>query len=100
MRKAFLTAAAVAGFAAAGALSHPAVAMTISTPAAVQHAIDSKGLTEQVRYVCRRVWTGWGWRRSCWWRPSYGYRHHYRYGHHRHYRHHHRHRHHYSYRYY
>lgn len=90
MRKIFLTAAAIAGFAACGALlPNSASAMTISTPAAVQHAVDGKSVAEQVRYVCSRVWTGWGWRRSCWWRPNhYSYRvypryhrhHYYRYG--------------------
>jgi hypothetical protein len=65
-------------------------AMTISTPAAAQKALGD-GLTEQVRYICRRVWRcsyyGCGWRRSCYWRPSHrwwGHRHrhhrYYRYG--------------------
>jgi len=79
MRKIFLTAALVAGFAATGALlPSSAGAMTISTPAAVQDAVAGKGLAEEVRYVCRRVWTGWGWRQSCHWTPSYSYRRHYR----------------------
>jgi hypothetical protein len=59
--------------------------MTISSPAAVQHAVNGNGVAEQVRYVCRRVWTGFGWRRSCWWRPNYYSSHRYyprhRYGH-------------------
>lgn len=97
MRKILVTAALIAGFAAAGSLAPSrAEAMTISTPAAVQQAIGD-GALEQVRYICRRVrhcnWRGCYWRRACYWRPSYGYygygyyprRHYYRH-HHRYYR--------------
>lgn len=95
MRKFFLMAALAAGFAAAGSLMpSQANAMTISTPAAVQQALGD-GLTEQVRYVCRRVWRcgyrGCGWRRSCYHRPNYyygyGYRSYPRYYGYRHHRH-------------
>lgn len=92
MRKLLLTAALIAGFAAAGSLlPSRAEAMAISTPAAVQHAIGD-GLTEQVRYVCRRVrhcnWRGCYWRRACYWRPHHRYYGYYRPYHHRWYRHH------------
>ena len=90
MRKMIVTIALMIGFAAAGSLlPSRAEAITLSTPAALQHALDGKGVVEKARYVCRRVWTGWGWRRSCWWRPNYrygyGYRHYprYRYGYYR-----------------
>jgi hypothetical protein len=74
MRKILLTGALIAGFSAAGALAPgSANAMTITTPAAAAKAIADQGAVEQVRYVCRRVWTHYGWRRSCVWRPNYGY---------------------------
>ena len=75
-RKILLTGALVAGFFAAGSLAPGgANAMTITTPAAAAKAVAEQGAVEQVRYVCRRVWTRWGWRRSCNWRagPRYGY---------------------------
>jgi hypothetical protein len=94
-RKIFVTAALIAGSAAAGALMpSQASAMTISTPAAVQEAIGG-GAIEQVRYVCRRVrhcnWRGCYWRRACYHRPSYRYYGHRYYRHHRYHRHHRRH---------
>jgi len=74
MRKILLTGALIAGFFAAGALAPgSANAMTITTPAAAAKAVADQGNLEQVRYVCRRVWTRWGWRQSCRWRPNYGY---------------------------
>ena len=94
MRKIFLMAALIAGFAAAGSLvPSQANAMTISTPAAVQQAIGGGSAVEQVRYVCYRVrrcgYRGCFYRRVCDWRPNYGfygYRHHHRRHHHRHWR--------------
>jgi hypothetical protein len=90
-RRFFLTAALIAGFAAAGSLMpSQANAMAISTPAAVQQAVNEGGSAiEQVRYVCRRVrhcgYRGCYWRRACYHTRSYGYR--YRpYRHYRHYR--------------
>src|SRR6187402_2517441 len=74
MRKILLTGALIAGFFAAGSLAPgSANAMTITTPAAAAKAVADQGAVEQVRYVCRRVWTHYGWRRSCVWRPNYGY---------------------------
>ncbi len=71
MRKILLTGALIAGFSAAGTLAPgSANAMTITTPAAAAKAVAEHGAVEQVRYVCRRVWTHWGWRRSCVWRPN------------------------------
>jgi hypothetical protein len=84
MRKLFLT-ALILGVAAAGSLlPGRAEALPISSPTAAHQAIN--GNIEQVRYVCRRVWTRWGPRRSCWWRPSY-YRYGYYYHPYRHYSH-------------
>jgi hypothetical protein len=76
-RKFFLMAALIAGFAAASSLiPSTANAMAISTPAAVQQAVNENGgAIEQVRYVCRRVrhcnWRGCYWRRACYYRPSH-----------------------------
>jgi hypothetical protein len=76
MRKYILTAAMLAGFAAAGALPpSTAGAITISTPAALAKAAGDGNVSE-VRYVCHRVWSHWGWRRSCFWRPGYAHYHH------------------------
>jgi hypothetical protein len=81
MRKILLTGAVVAGFFAAGSLAPgSASAMTITTPAAAAKAVAEHGAVEQVRYVCRRVWTRWGWRRSCVWRPGPRYGAYYGYG--------------------
>ena len=100
MRKIFLMAALIAGFAAAGSLlPSQANAMAISTPAAAQHALgEGNGILEQVRYVCRRVrrcgYRGCYTTRRCFNRPNYyyggygyrsypryyGYRNHYRRG--------------------
>src|SRR6476619_3085965 len=74
VRKILLTGSLVAGlFAAVALTTGGAEAMTISTPAAVAKAVGEGNVSEVV-YVCRRVWTQWGPRRSCWWRPGgYGY---------------------------
>jgi hypothetical protein len=81
MQKILLTGALLAGFVAAASLApSSANAMTISTPAAAAKAVADQGAVEQVRYVCRRVWTRWGWRRSCSWRPNRVYGGYYGYG--------------------
>jgi hypothetical protein len=75
-RNILLAGALAAGFVAAASLAPgSANAMTLTTPAAAAKAIAEHGAVEQVRYVCRRVWTRWGWRESCRWRPGprYGY---------------------------
>jgi len=76
MRKILLTGALLAGFVAAGSLApSSANAMTISTPAAAAKALGESAVTD-VAYRCRRVWTRWGWRRTCGVRraaPYYGY---------------------------
>lgn len=87
MRRMILSLSAAAAIIAAGAFaSGSAQAMTISTPAAIQAAIDDTSLAQDVALVCRRVWRcgpyGCGWRRSCYetgprrpWRRHYrGYR--------------------------
>ena len=84
MRKIFLMAALVAGFAAAGSLAPgQANAMTMSTPSAVQQALGEGTIAEQVAYVCRRVrrcgYRGCYVTRQCYHRPSYYGRRHYRY---------------------
>ena len=98
MRKIFLMAALIAGFAAGGLLvPSQANAMTISTPSAVQQALGEGTAIEQVRYVCRRVrrcgYRGCYVTRRCYNRPNYyrgyGYRsypRYYGYRHHRGYR--------------
>lgn len=84
MRKIFLTAAMIVGFAATGSLMpSQANAMPIASPSAVQQAIGG-GTLEQVRYVCYRVrhcgYRGCYYRRSCHWRPNhYGWRRHHYY---------------------
>jgi hypothetical protein len=85
MQKFALTIAAVAAVVAAGSMvSTRAEAMTATAPAGLDAAIDEAKISENVAYVCRRVWTGYGWRRSCWYTPSRyhyrpRYRHRYRY---------------------
>jgi hypothetical protein len=76
MRKFAMTIAAVATIVGAGSLlPTQASAMTAPAPAGLAAAAGEVGLTDSVAYVCRRVWTGYGYRRSCWWRPGgYGYR--------------------------
>jgi hypothetical protein len=71
MRRFFLSAALLAGFAAIGALMpSQANAMTISTPAALAQAGGGTSVTEAA-YACRR-WFAWGrWHRSCAWRAPY-----------------------------
>jgi hypothetical protein len=73
-RKIFLAGALIAGFVAAGAFAPvSAQAMPISAPAMAVNVLGGGNLSE-VAYVCRRVWTRWGWRRTCRWRPGgYGY---------------------------
>jgi hypothetical protein len=68
MRRFILAAAASLAVMAAGTLaaSH-ANAMTVSTPAGIRAAVDSTSLTQDVAYVCRRVWGYGSWRRSCYW---------------------------------
>ena len=78
MRRTFLMAAAAVALAAGAFSSGPAEAMTTAAPISMQAAIDGR-MTQQVAYVCRRVWRcgyyGCGWRRACWWTgPYYGYR--------------------------
>ncbi|MBV8792988.1 MAG: hypothetical protein JO237_13170, partial [Pseudolabrys sp.] len=73
---AFTTAAAVL---AAGALAPAtASAMTFSSPAAIEAAVDATSLSQNVAYVCNRVWRcgpyGCGWRRACYWTRGPGWR--------------------------
>jgi len=77
VRKILLASSLVAGlFTGCALMAGGAEAMTITSPAAVAKAVGGGNVSE-VAYVCRRVWTRWGWRRSCWWRPGgyyYGWR--------------------------
>lgn len=78
MRRIVLATAATFALLAAGALAPGrAEAMTISTPAGIAAAVDATGHTQDVAYVCRRVWRcgpyGCGWRRACWWTGGPGY---------------------------
>ena len=72
MRRTVLAISATLALLVAGSLApNRAEAMTLSTPAAIQAAIDDTSLAQDVAYVCRRVWRcgpyGCGWRRDCWW---------------------------------
>lgn len=87
----YLAAAAlVAAGLTAGSLA-PAQAMSLPGPIAPANAITSPLQIEQVRLVCKRVWTGRHWTRRCYrtsprvHRHRHHYRHHHRH-HHRHYR--------------
>jgi len=79
MRRAALVFTATLAVLAAGSLSPSrANAMTLSTPSAVQAAVDDTSLAQDVAYICRRVWRcgywGCGWRRACYWTgPRWGY---------------------------
>jgi hypothetical protein len=82
MRRIIFATAATLAIVAAGSLApNRAEAMTFTTPAGVQAAIDGNTLVQEVAYVCRRVWRcgpyGCGWRRHCWWtgRPYWRGRH-------------------------
>lgn len=75
MRKFAMAIAAVATIVGAGSLlPGQASAMTVPAPAGLAAAAGEVNMADSVAYVCRRVWTGYGWRRSCWYRPGgYGY---------------------------
>lgn len=87
MRRTILAIAATLAVLAAGSLAPDrAEAMTVSTPAGIQAAINGTSLAQDVAYVCRRVWRcgpyGCGWRRYCYrtgphpyWRHRYYRRH-------------------------
>jgi hypothetical protein len=105
MRKFSLAGLVTTAFVAAAAfMPGQAQAVPLAAAPASLAAINTGGVAEQVRYVCRRVWrcgrSGCGWRRSCFWRPGrggpyFGYYFGSRRYYHRpyRYRHHHRHRH-------
>jgi hypothetical protein len=93
MRKWILLAALTAGiFSMASLGANRAEAMTTGAPAGLNAAAAEADLTQDVAYICRRVWRcgpwGCGWRRACWWSgPAYGYYGGYGYGwRHRHWR--------------
>jgi len=75
MRKILLGCVVTTGLMLATLAANRAEAMTISTPAAVAAAVEPSALSENVAYICRRVWRcgpwGCGWRRSCGWTPGY-----------------------------
>lgn len=80
MRKLLVTTmAAAAAFAACALASPRAEAMPLAAPSGLSAAIQSENLTQDVAYICRRVWRcgywGCGWRRACSWGPGgyYGY---------------------------
>ena len=75
MRRTVLATAATLAILAAGSLvPNRAEAMTVTTPAGIQAAIEGTNLVQDVAYVCRRVWRcgpyGCGWRRVCWGGPD------------------------------
>lgn len=70
MRKLMLTSFAAAAL-AAGALFAPAAqAAPIGPTSGLAAAVQENTLTQEVAYVCRRVWRHGYWRRACWWRPG------------------------------
>jgi len=87
MPKWILLAALTAGiFSLASLGANRAQAMTIGAPAGLGIAAERADLTQDVAYVCQRVWRcgywGCGWRRACWWSGGYysggwGWRRHY-----------------------
>ena len=83
MKRTLLSLAAAAAIVSAATLlpTH-ANAMGVGTAAAIDVAISDMSLMEDVRYVCRRSYSG---RRVCWWAPGRGYHRPYR-GYHRPYR--------------
>lgn len=71
MRKLLFAIAAAAAMAAGGTMmSTSANAVPLTSPAAIDQAVKDVSPTTQVAYVCRRVWTRFGWRRTCGWRPN------------------------------
>ena len=89
MRKLIYTLVTAATVIAAGLFAAPrAEAMTIPAPAGLAEVVQELSGVEDVRYVCRRVYTRYGWRSRCWWTGGrYYYRRHYhRRYYHRHYR--------------
>jgi len=79
MRQTILaTAATLTVLATAAFVPSQANAMALSTPAAIQAAVDTTSLAQDVAYICRPVrrcgpagcWV----RRSCFWTGGYGWR--------------------------
>jgi hypothetical protein len=71
MRKLLFAIAAAAAMAAGSTMmSTSASAVPLTNPAAIDQAVKDVSPTTQVAYVCRRVWTRFGWRRTCGWRPN------------------------------
>ncbi len=66
---------AAVAIAAAGILAAPAAQAAPVGPSAglAAAAQETGGLTQDVAYVCRRVWRYGGWQRRCWWRPGPSY---------------------------
>lgn len=75
MRTFIVNSIAAVAIAAAGALAAPAAQAAPVGPSAglAAAAQETGGLTQDVAYVCRRVWRYGGWQRSCWWRPGPSY---------------------------
>ncbi len=86
MRRIAIATAATLAVLATGALAPtPASAMSLSTPAGINAAIDTTSLAQDVAYICRPVrrcgprgcWV----RRACYWTGGgYGWRRGYRHG--------------------
>lgn len=64
MRRTILATATTLAVLTAASLA-PANAMNLSAPAGIQAAAEGMNLTQEAAWVCRRVWTAYGWRRSC-----------------------------------
>jgi hypothetical protein len=70
MRRLIVAAAAAVTLVTASSLAGGrAEALPLPGAAGLGTAAQS-GLTHDVRYVCRPVWNGWRWVRSCYWVPG------------------------------
>jgi hypothetical protein len=65
MRKTLTMSIAVAGLLAAGALFSTAQAAPGAPSSGVADAVRQNSLTQDVAYVCRRVWRNGFWQRRC-----------------------------------
>lgn len=73
MRKTLTMSLAAAGLLAAGALFSTAQAAPGAPSSGIANAARANSLTENVAYVCRRVWRYGFWERRCFYRPGPSY---------------------------
>lgn len=73
MRKLMLMSFAAFALGAGALLAPAAQAAPIGPSSGLATAAQDSTLTQDVAYVCRRVWRYGHWQRSCWWRPGPSY---------------------------